>query len=362
MLRALAILLVFGRHLEHRQSELPYPIYLVMGLWGRCGWIGVDLFFVLSGFLVSGLLFREYKRYGEIDCARFLIRRGLRIYPPYYLFLAVIALLSMTTRRPVSLANTLAASCFVQSYLTKLPGIWSHTWSLAIEQHFYLFIALLFLVLLRSRLQNPFRVALACYVVVAIGSLIWRLINARSYPYSPVTHIFLTHLRMDSLFFGVILAYVYNLEPGRLRIVYNHRFVAAIASLLLVLPSGLLPVEHFFMHTIGLSLLYLGFGGMLLVSLTLAEPAWMLARHAIGTLAFIGSHSYSIYLCHLPLGIWFMPWLRSLLGGPLPYLVDAAVYCLLSIGFGVVMAKLVELPVLRLRDRLYPSRGIPVDA
>src|SRR5215831_18752084 len=74
-LRAIAVLLVLGRHLPF------FP------LWIRVGWTGVDLFFVLSGFLISGLLFREYKATGGIRIGRFLVRRGFKIYPAYYLFL-----------------------------------------------------------------------------------------------------------------------------------------------------------------------------------------------------------------------------------------------------------------------------------
>jgi len=55
----------------------------------QTGWTGVDLFFVLSGFLISGLLFAEYKKRGAIDFKRFLIRRGLKIYPAFYTFLLV---------------------------------------------------------------------------------------------------------------------------------------------------------------------------------------------------------------------------------------------------------------------------------
>src|SRR3974390_1422877 len=73
-LRAVAILLVLGRHAN--LSEV----------WSRIGWCGVDLFFVLSGFLISGLLFQEYKKRKSIDFMRFFILRGLKIYPSFYLF------------------------------------------------------------------------------------------------------------------------------------------------------------------------------------------------------------------------------------------------------------------------------------
>lgn len=77
LLRLVAILLVLGRHL------LPgYENNTFLSIWRTGGWVGVDLFFVLSGFLVSGLLFEEYKKRGSLDLKRFLIRRGFKIYPP----------------------------------------------------------------------------------------------------------------------------------------------------------------------------------------------------------------------------------------------------------------------------------------
>src|SRR6266478_1802599 len=61
---------------------------------GNIGWVGVDLFFVLSGFLISGLLFSEYKTRSSISFRRFFIRRGLKIYPAFYLFLFLTGMLS----------------------------------------------------------------------------------------------------------------------------------------------------------------------------------------------------------------------------------------------------------------------------
>jgi peptidoglycan/LPS O-acetylase OafA/YrhL len=78
ILRGVAILLVLGRHIDSCPIGQPYPFYLAMRLWQRCGWIGVDLFFVLSGFLVWGLLFREYKQHGNIRLSRFFVRPCFR--------------------------------------------------------------------------------------------------------------------------------------------------------------------------------------------------------------------------------------------------------------------------------------------
>jgi hypothetical protein len=87
ILRLVAVLLVLGRHME------PFPLsfgknvtFYATRLWQNGGWAGVDLFFVLSGYLIGGLLFAEAKRSGNLRVSRFLLRRGLKIYPAFYVF------------------------------------------------------------------------------------------------------------------------------------------------------------------------------------------------------------------------------------------------------------------------------------
>jgi peptidoglycan/LPS O-acetylase OafA/YrhL len=90
----------------------------------------VDLFFVLSGFLVSGLLFREFQQRGEISFGRFFARRGLKIYPAFYAYLVLSIAVKLATDHPVIAArNLFSEALFLQSYL---PGMQGHTWSLAI--------------------------------------------------------------------------------------------------------------------------------------------------------------------------------------------------------------------------------------
>src|SRR5207249_5312800 len=87
IMRAVAIALVLGRHMEVCSKDTNAGLHYLTALWNRGGWIGVDLFFVLSGFLVSGLLFREHEKYHELHIGHFLIRRGLKIYPPFWLLI-----------------------------------------------------------------------------------------------------------------------------------------------------------------------------------------------------------------------------------------------------------------------------------
>ena len=114
-LRALAVLLVLGRHFPEPPPGAALPAWLAV--WQRGGWIGVDLFFVLSGFLVSGLLFREYRRFGEIRYGHFLARRGFKIYPAFYLmFGAVLLYAAHMGRAFVGWPVVLSEMFFVQNY------------------------------------------------------------------------------------------------------------------------------------------------------------------------------------------------------------------------------------------------------
>ena len=79
-LRGVAVLIVFVAHMD---VILPIPTLLVI----PGATVSLDSFFVLSGFLISGLLFREYQRYGSINYRNFLIRRAFKIYPSFYLFI-----------------------------------------------------------------------------------------------------------------------------------------------------------------------------------------------------------------------------------------------------------------------------------
>ena len=140
LLRTLAIILVVSGHYV---GEFTDARKLTLGI-GRFplfyfSWTGVDLFFVLSGFLIGGQLWRQLVRTNSIDVPRFLLRRGLRIWPFYFAFL-ISAL--MTSRKPA--AAFLPDLLFVSNYL---PNAIAGGWSLSTEEQFYIFVPLLLLAL-----------------------------------------------------------------------------------------------------------------------------------------------------------------------------------------------------------------------
>lgn len=347
VLRAVAVLLVLGRHMpELGTGAAPASVLAFLSVWERGGWIGVDLFFVLSGFLISGLLFREFQRFGGIRYGHFLARRGFKIYPAFYVMLGSVLWLAAAHGRPfVGWPVLLSEMCFVQNYgLALFP----HTWSLAVEEHFYLLLPLL-LIALRGKTATPFAALPRIFVVVAVAILAARF----AVPPTPEAwwkeHLFPTHLRFDSLLFGVVLSWCFHFHKAALdSFVARWRWLLALAAVALLAPAFVLEVGGgWYLHTLGLTAQYLASGAFLLLALPF-RPRWRL-------LALIGAHSYSIYLWHIPVRYFGLSWLPR----EWPPLLSVVAYLVVSIVVGVIAAKLVEAPFLALRDCWFPTRSQP---
>jgi peptidoglycan/LPS O-acetylase OafA/YrhL len=360
LLRAFAVALVIGRHASPPPSEYPAVLRVPLEAWGRCGWAGVDLFFVLSGFLVSGLLFQEYRRFGEVRPGRFLVRRGLKIYPAFYLLLLVtiLAHASFSLRAP-STARTVSEALFVQNYG---PRIWNHTWSLAVEEHFYLALALAVWLAVRRRRERPFDGLPFVVAGVVVVSLALRFAKSWGARYDFYGQLARTHLRMDALALGVLIAYMHHFRRETfLAAASRFRRLPLPAAALLCAPALALDIETSFMRTFGLTLLDVGCG-LVLVDALLFREAAVSGNRALSALSRTGVYSYSIYLWHMPV--------RRCLDGvfghasmsALPYWLDLIMFLVLAFAFGIVMSRLVETPVLALRDRFFPSRIRPSDA
>jgi peptidoglycan/LPS O-acetylase OafA/YrhL len=354
-LRAIAILLVLGRHTN------------VAELWTRGGWCGVDLFFVLSGFLISGLLFQEYKRFGDIRLKTFWLRRGLKIYPAYYVYTFAVAATYMFVFRNVPgvqfpLRQLLVDATFLSSYF---QGLSSQAWSLAIEEHFYFFLPVLLLVLMNARgkkKDDPFRSIPVIFVAVAVGSLLLRMMAKPANPRDYFSYLFPTHLRMDGLLCGVMLGYFFHFKPQLLARV--SRWPMLIAGAALLSPIYFFEVENWNMHSWGLTSAYLGFACILLWAIHQRAPKTRLFAWPIATLARIGFYSYSIYLWHWLVIYYLRAYVRYqcvTFGSPFEWSDVMETWqwpacVVLSIVVGVATSMVIEQPALRLRDRWFPSR------
>jgi peptidoglycan/LPS O-acetylase OafA/YrhL len=338
--------MVLARHAGQTIALLG-PTSLYTKYFTRVGWAGVDLFFVLSGFLISGLLFTGYQQRKRIDLSRFYIRRGLKIWPAFYTLIAVGLLFDLVMPgRHISASGLLPELFFLQDYF---HSIWGITWSLAVEEHFYLGLPLVLLLMIRWNRdrERPFAAMPYVFGVAAIFSLSCRFAVGWKENHDAWIYLFPTHLRIDGLMFGVLLSYYYRFRRNTFERIASWRggwivIAAAVAAL------SIFPVENHNMHTWGLTVVYLGAG--FLVAKAVAFEGPRLVRVMSGMAARIGAYSYSIYL-----------WQIFFLWRVMPYFhitSHVGVYWCFIVGsvmFGIAAAMVIEIPVLRLRDRVFPS-------
>lgn len=356
ILRAVAVFLVLGRHMAPCPASVNGFLHSLCEVWNRGGWIGVDLFFVLSGFLVSGLLFREHEKSGSISVKHFLIRRGLKIYPSFWILIIVSLAVSLIRHHPLDFAAVLSEFLFVQNYG---PSVFGHTWSLAIEEHFYLLLAgILFVLTARRTTAKPFSAIPAIFIVLALGCLGMRVQAWMTGLFEFKTHLCASHLRLDSLFLGVLISYFYHYYPSQFMAwAARYRTVMLSVGALMLLPAFVFKVEDTpFIYTVGVSLFAGGSGLILIALLAMNMPN----HQAVSTTAYLGSHSYSIYLWHTSVSGWMAFLLAEVFSKHWNWYLHCTVYLVGSVCIGVLMSISVEFPVLRFRDRWFPSKGRPL--
>jgi len=336
----MAILLALGWHFN--QSWTGNPVVDALQWPGHMfGWAGVDLFFVLSGFLMGRLVLGERERTGRFDGRRFTIRRVLKLWPVLYLFLAVHAVFGAKPLGSYLWQNALHVQNYAGTSLT-------HLWSLAVEEHFYLALALLFPLFVRRRgSMRAFAGILAGLLVAALALRIAGSLEG----VSETRLQWRTHFRVDSLAAGVLLAVVSVRRSAQFAALLQRRrlwagiAVLGVAFLATVGKKG--PVGS----TVGFTVAWITAAAVLLL---LYRASWVpRLRWITAPVATLGRYSYGIYIWHVFAAQLVLGWLGlgydSASPAALTLKYGAAVV------FGVVATVLVERPVLRLRDRLVPS-------
>jgi peptidoglycan/LPS O-acetylase OafA/YrhL len=338
-IRGIAILLVLNYHFAIFSRLLPLaPILRIE----RFGWAGVDIFFVLSGFLVGGLMLKEWKETGQVDSLRFLKRRAFKIWPGYYLFLLVALILHERPLNSFFWQNLFS----IQNYV---PSSLAHTWSLAVEEHFYLLLAGVMLLFSVKR-WTPFTLLIVCIATALSVEALRAVLILHHRPF-----FFYTHTRIDALLMGVVLAILRYFYPERFSALQRHWIL-----LLLVVAVGLVTLyrdaddwrlAHQLWHPFLITIVDYASAALLLL---LYRPGKKHSR-PYRMVAHIGIFSYGIYLWHIAMErpVHFVVahlhgWAATLTLCFLPYL--------LAIGVGIVATKAIELPFLRLRERLVPSK------
>lgn len=337
IVRGIAILLVLLFHFQPAPGDA--MLDLVAAPFARAGWVGVDLFFVLSGFLVGRMILSEAASPAGFDYTRFLARRAWRLWPALLVYLAALALAGEAWESlwPVLL--------HVQNYHDSAP---SHLWSLAVEEHFYLAAALL----LPLALRHGWQFVLAGLAAVAFASLALRLIALDAG--TPLLALqWQSQFRLEGLAIGVAIAGISLHRPawlaraGRYRRALFGIAAAGFVTLALGDPGA-------FRHGIGFTIAAFAAAALLVAMLEapIPSPLHLPAR----ALAALGTIAYSLYIWHASLGR-IAAALAQAHGIWHPAAV-MAVQLVFSIAMAIALYRLIERPALRLRDH---PRRIPPD-
>jgi peptidoglycan/LPS O-acetylase OafA/YrhL len=352
LLRALAIIVVVIYHAALFGFKLPCRA-------DRFGWIGVDLFFVLSGYLIGGQLFAPLARDQRLNLGRFFARRALRIMPAYFVVLAVYFLLASWREYPEMSQPLWKFLLSIQNVALHGGTAFSHAWSLAVEDQFYLVLPFLLLFLYR----RP-RMAIIVPCLLVVGGIALRAFLAAQNPsvdggvsfrafqawiYYP------TWTRLDPLVFGVALAGIEKFRPEWWKRITNWATWLWLPALVLIVYALWLGEGDYLTVTSCIwqfPLIGLGMAALLVCAVS---PRLFFRRVAIPGAAFIASIAYSAYLIQ-KIVIRFVEQFcasHDIALTSLPALigVELCVYAAALILFFTV-----ERPFLQLRHRIAPRK------
>lgn len=357
-LRGIAIILVLLRH----RAISEYTT--------KMGWIGVDLFFVLSGFLVAGLLFKEYIKLNTIDVKRFLIRRGFKIYPVYYLTY-VLYLGYIFYDQKIKILPMVYDLLFVQNYALGLGYAYPASWSLAVEEHFYIFFSFALLLGLKYKIislnattssnRKTIKFENIIFITMFLVFMMRVLMNVY-FPNQILRNFTMTHLRIDSLLMGVLIAYFFYFKKEFLLQVY-HKYKKALLILLVLFVSWTPFIESensFFVKTIGFSMLYISFGILLLFFILEKNISQFLTKifgiQILNIVSKIGYCSYSIYIIHSIVNVCYNKFFLHLNNITANKYVGFLLTTFITFALGFFITNYVENYFLNIRNKYFASK------
>lgn len=306
--RGWAILLVIMNHtimLLPRQEPIAFPIRKIIELLGM-GWVGVDLFFVLSGFLITGILLRTKNEEGYY--INFYARRSLRIFPLYYLVITVYVLVV-----PLFFVNfnqiyteTIQFGKFIyyiyaqnfmpgRFHIDSLPQLLlAPTWSLAVEEHFYL---LWPTIVYFMKDRHLLRLSVVLIIVAVLLRVTFKLLGD---PFSSLIYV-CTFCRMDSILVGALIAVVLHC-PEKKILFERLKWQLFLGTFFLLLGGYVLAkiISFNFFETVGYTFFALFCGSLINLIMFLPRRSRFLLVFDNSLCRSFGKYSYSMYLFHTP--------------------------------------------------------------
>ena len=327
-LRAISILMVLVGHISgtHGMAHLDFGI-------GDYAHLGVVVFFVISGFLITSLLLKEHARTGRVSLKLFYARRALRIFPASYTYLAVMAVLGFTGVISLHWRDLIYASTYTVNYLPAPAWQVGHLWSLSVEEQFYLLWPLAFVAL------GPRRALWVAAAVILLGPVArfgsWQFLRG-----TPYRELNMFPLVADCLATGCLLARLRGwLE---MRTWYRKLFHPGISLLIL---AAVLIINRYMDRTVvdlfGTSLVNAGLA--VLIHRSVVNPGdWMGRLLNSRPAAAIGVLSYSLY-------IWQQLFLNRTSTAWMTAFPQNIVF---SVAAALCSYALLEKPLMQLRHRL----------
>jgi peptidoglycan/LPS O-acetylase OafA/YrhL len=356
-LRGLAILGVLALHGFYsgysglRGLSRPAQVFLGLTQWG---WLGVNLFFVLSGFLITGILLDSRKK--PHYYRRFYARRALRILPAYYALLILLAVLRQATAAYLGLSFVYLAN------VTNLFGVaedYGPLWSLAVEEHYYLAWPMVVRWLTRRNLALfALGICVAEPILRAIAFQRGDTVGLASY----------TWFVADGLASGSLLAILLRTSLTRRQVagVCFSLFAFGAAAAAGGAPFGILTRSRLLGATLQHTVIDLLFSGVLLFFLLAGTAPWGKLVHNAG-LRFVGRISYGLYLVHLLVFRLYDKLCRRLMPSLIPmdgHFAKVVLRFVVAGGGAIVIAYLsrrfFEERFLRLKDRWSPAMDEPL--
>lgn len=356
-LRAVAIVLVLLFH-----YEFYYGVPKWLSTFSSFGWSGVDLFFVLSGYLIADKLFREWDARGKIDFKGFYLNRFLRIIPAY---LAVVGLYFSfpNLQEGRGLQPLWKFLTFTQNIsIDMFRNTFSHAWSLCVEEHFYLMLPILLHLIFSRKITHR-----AIYFFVAVAVLgvlirysIWEIFVAPTYGRTRIMVAikdiyYPTYTRLDGLLVGIAIASIFRYNPSfKAKIVKHGNLLLALSLMLLLatyfLFDGSIVSTKFASLAVilfGFPLVSLAYGFMVIAAMS---PNCILSKYKFKLTAILATLAYSMYLSHKIINHVVNTQFKYVLAME-SYQVFS--FCLFgSVLGGLTLHLIVEKPFLILRDTL----------
>jgi peptidoglycan/LPS O-acetylase OafA/YrhL len=337
--RAIAVLLVLSSHCQTMLRNNGSSIAVALADIVKHAGYGVDIFFAISGFLITTLLLQEKETGGNINFSSFYTRRAFRIMPPIIGYLAAICALNAFFPLGIARSEIISVLLFFRNYV---EGTWytQHFWSLAIEEHFYLFVPLIVALF-------PWRRSLAIFCVAAIACAAIRWLED-AFLGGKID--FRTEARFDALMYGSAFAVIVTRPVAKAWLVKNLTLLQC--ALLLVVVVACL---HFMPYLPIRRTLVAAVAPVFIVYTTLHPTEFVGRTLQLSSIRWVGRLSYSLY-------IWQMPFLTPF-ARPIPAVQDFPLNLLCAVACAVASYYLIERPsismgraMLKLSARVSPKQ------